>query len=80
MSDRLKNKGLLAELREQLDALEDRATNCKASLLDATFVLKTHFDLDTGRIRGAAKDLADAIEEGQAIRARIDKLEEELGL
>lgn len=80
MTERLKQLGLLTELRDQLAELEDRAKNCKSSLQDACFVLKTHFDLDTGRIRGAANDLADAIEEGQAIRARIDKLEEELGL
>lgn len=80
MSERYKQMGLLQELREQLAQLEDRAENCKASLLDSTFVVKSFFDLDDGRIRGAANDLANAITQGQELRARIAKLEDDLGL
>lgn len=80
MSERHRQLGLLQELREQLAQLEDRCENCKASLLECTFAVKSFFDLDAGRIRGAAGDLTNAITQGQELRNRIAKLEEDLGL
>lgn len=78
--EQLMKKGLLAELREQMKDLENRAENAITSLQVATFVHSSPLNLDGGNVVAAATDLDSIIKQAVTIRGRITKLEDELGV
>lgn len=73
-------QGLLGEKRGELVELEQELKDDLDSLLDASFVLNSPFDLDPARIESAAKRAAELIRKGNQLRDQIDQLEDELGL
>jgi len=72
--------GLLAEKREALRRVESRAEGIRGSLMDATFVVDSVLDLDGQRVSDYGREFCEVLAEGQALRSRIEELEEELGI
>ncbi|MEO0475955.1 MAG: hypothetical protein AAF085_08315 [Planctomycetota bacterium] len=78
--EQLMKQGLLAEKRNELKTLEDRAENAISALRAATFVLESPLDLDGGNVVAAATDLDAIIKQASSVRKQITKLEDELGV
>ncbi|MEM8781905.1 MAG: hypothetical protein AAGE65_03525 [Planctomycetota bacterium] len=79
--ERILNQGHLAELREKLERLTDRAEGIVESLRVATYVapLSTPFDLDAAKVRNFGDELVEVVREGNRVREEIRRLEEALG-
>jgi hypothetical protein len=79
MNDRLRKLGLLTQLRQDLVRMEHRAQGIVGSISDATFVVRSVWDLDGQRVANYGRELAEVLEEGRKLRGRIEQLEDETG-
>ncbi len=80
MSDRLMKLGLLGQLRQQLAALENRAEGIIDSIQRQTFVMTTVWALDGEKVRDYGRELLEVLNEGNAMRKRIEDLELDVGI
>lgn len=82
MSDarRLKNQGLLASLQQQRRDLESRARMYLDSIESATFFVDSPLNLNGQAVVTAAHGLKETLAEAAKVQARIDELQDELGL
>ena len=74
--DRIKRRGLLAELEEELERVRRRLKGIAGSLSDAMFSMDlTHMDTDAKAIEQFAREYAQAQAEGHKLRQQIEELE-----
>jgi hypothetical protein len=77
MSDRLKRKGLMVELQEQLEAIEIDLKGILGSLQDASFPIGSRLDLNADEIVRHAQRFVEVHRQGIELRKRLSELQNE---
>lgn len=74
--DRIKRRGLIAELEEDLDRVERRLKGIAGSINDATFAIGSHLDTDGKAVEQYGREYRECQDEGRRIRAKIEELKD----
>lgn len=74
--DRLKRRGLIAELQEELDGIERRLKGIAGSIGDATFAIRSHLDTDGKSVEQYGREYRECQDKGRRIRQQIEELNE----
>lgn len=74
MLDALKRKGLIAQLEEELAAVELRLKGIAGSISDAIFPIRSHLDTDGRAVAQYGREYLECQLQGQKIRARLEEL------